>query len=94
MNVLTDRFSVNSQSQYLHSKYTGTGNPDFTKFDWILQIRRDSYASYIGHHSLASYLAISQQTSIGRLKFKLMQKMIVPCGIRPYTAKDNQLGAC
>merc|ERR1712193_175828 len=84
MITLTDRFSVNSQSQYLHSKYIGTGNAEFTKFDWLLQIHRDSLVSYIGHHTLASYFALAQNDSIGRAKFRFMQNMIVPCGIRPH----------
>lgn len=31
MTSTADRFSVNTQLEYLHSKYVGTGNPDITK---------------------------------------------------------------
>merc|ERR1712039_632064 len=72
MSSLINRFSAISNSQYLHSKCVGAGNPDMTKHEWILQIRRDSFASYIGHHFLVSYFALSLNQSIGRIKFKLM----------------------
>merc|ERR1712113_894965 len=81
MSSLINRFSAISNSQYLHSKCVGAGNSDMTKHEWILQIRRDSFASYIGHHFLVSYFALSLNQSIGRIKFKLLQGMLAPCGL-------------
>lgn len=44
------------------------GHPDITKFEWALNIHRDSYASYIGHHNMVSYFSLVQNESIGRSK--------------------------
>lgn len=37
-----------------------------------------SYASYIGHHSLLSYLAVAENESIGRTKYNFMTKARLP----------------
>lgn len=39
---------------------------------------RDSYASYIGHHSLISYFAVAQNESIARVKFEFVEVSIMP----------------
>ena len=65
------------------AKYVGTGHADLSRFEWAVNIHRDSYASYVGHHSLLSYFAIAENESIGRVKYNMMQKMLLPCGLPP-----------
>lgn len=84
-----DRFNINAQLEHLQAKYVGTGHADLQKFEWALNIHRDSYASYIGHHSLLSYYAVVENESIGRVKYEFMQKMLLPCGIPPKPADED-----
>jgi splicing factor 3B subunit 5 len=84
-----DRFNINAQLEHLQAKYVGTGHADLQKFEWALNIHRDSYASYIGHHSLLSYYAVVENESVGRVKYEFLQKMLLPCGIPPKPADED-----
>ncbi|KAF4354144.1 hypothetical protein F8388_004156 [Cannabis sativa] len=42
----SDRFNINSQLEHLQAKYVGTGHADLNRFEWAVNIQRDSYASY------------------------------------------------
>ncbi|KAK9810432.1 hypothetical protein WJX72_010625 [[Myrmecia] bisecta] len=83
MATLQDRFNINSQLEHLQAKYVGTGHADLNRFEWAVNIHRDSYASYIGHHPMVAYLAVAENESIGRVKYNLLQKMLLPCGLPP-----------
>mmetsp|Transcript_10434 Transcript_10434/g.15086 ORF Transcript_10434/g.15086 Transcript_10434/m.15086 type:complete len:86 (-) Transcript_10434:196-453(-) len=85
---MSDRFTFNSQLEHLQMKYAGTGHADTTKFEWMVNQRRDSYSSYIGHTPLNQYFAIAQNLSIGRVRYNMLQDMIQPCGPPP-VAKDE-----
>lgn len=67
----------------LQAKYIGTGHADLSRFEWAVNIHRDSYASYIGHHPILSYFALAENESIGRVKYSMTQKMLLPCGVPP-----------
>lgn len=88
MATLQDRFNINSQLEHLQAKYVGTGHADLGRFEWAVNVHRDSYASYIGHHPLVSYFAIAENESIGRKKYDLMQKMLLPCGFPPARVEE------
>ena len=70
----------------------GTGHADLTRFEWAVNIHRDSYASYVGHPSLVGYMALAENESVGREKYTCLQKMLQPCGLPPLkpgeTAED------
>lgn len=83
MATLQDRFNINSQLEHLQAKYVGTGHADLHRFEWAVNIHRDSYASYIGHHPLCAYFAIAENESIGRMKYRFKQNMLLPCGVPP-----------
>lgn len=38
-----------------------------------MNIQRDSYASYFGHHTTLQYFAVAENESIGRVKYNFMQ---------------------
>jgi splicing factor 3B subunit 5 len=78
-----DRFSVNTQGEYLASKYVGTGHADTSRFEWAVNVKRDTSASIVANHSLAAYQAIGQNESVGRVKYQMKQSMMMPCGIAP-----------
>ncbi|XP_021911310.1 uncharacterized protein At4g14342-like [Carica papaya] len=69
----SDRFNINSQLEHLQAKYVGTGHADLNRFEWAVNIQRDSYASYIGHYPLLAYFAIAENESIGRERYNFMQ---------------------
>ncbi|XP_025822044.1 splicing factor 3B subunit 5 isoform X1 [Panicum hallii] len=69
----SDRFNINSQLEHLQAKYVGTGHADLTRFEWAVNIQRDSYASYIGHYPMLAYFAIAENESIGRERYNFMQ---------------------
>ena len=52
-------------------------------------VHRDSYASHIGHFSRLSYMAVAENESIAKTRFKLLDKMIQPCGPPPQKSEDN-----
>ncbi|OEL28532.1 Uncharacterized protein BAE44_0010449 [Dichanthelium oligosanthes] len=69
----SDRFNINSQLEHLQAKYVGTGHADLTRFEWAVNIQRDSYASYIGHYPMMAYFSIAENESIGRERYNFMQ---------------------
>ena len=73
MASAADRFNINSQLEHLQSRYVGTGHADTNRFEWAVNIHRDSYASYFGHHTMLQYFAIAENESIGRVKYNMMQ---------------------
>jgi hypothetical protein len=56
----------------------------------MLNVHRDSYASYIGHHNMVAYFAVAQNESIGRTRYEFLQKMLLPCGLPPAGQEDEQ----
>ncbi|KAE8798734.1 hypothetical protein D1007_25915 [Hordeum vulgare] len=69
----SDRFNINSQLEHLQAKYVGTGHADLTRFEWAVNIQRDSYASYVGHYPMLAYFSIAENESIGRERYDFMQ---------------------
>ena len=41
--------------------------------EWAVNIHRDSYASYVGHHPVLAYFAVAENESIGRERYNFMQ---------------------
>mgnify|MGYP002844825829 CR=1 FL=1 len=83
MATAADRFNINSQLEHLQSRYVGTGHADTNRFEWAVNIHRDSYASYYGHHTMLQYFAIAENESIGRVKYNMMQVSANPRPSRP-----------
>jgi splicing factor 3B subunit 5 len=81
--TLQDRYNINTQLEHLQAKYAGTGHPDTSRFEWNVNIKRDTYASFAGRHSLLAYHAVAENESIGRVKYEFLQKMLLPCGLPP-----------
>lgn len=65
------------------------GHPDITRFEWAVNIHRDSHASYIGRHYMLSYFAAAENEAIGRVRFNMLNKMLLPCGLPPKQAEDD-----
>lgn len=54
-----------------------------TKWEFITGVHRDSCASHIGHHSRLAYMAVADNESVAKTRFKMLEKMIQPCGPPP-----------
>ncbi|CAI5477599.1 unnamed protein product [Closterium sp. Naga37s-1] len=81
--MASDRFNISSQLEHMQARYVGTGHADTTKYEWAVNIHRDSYASYVGHHPLLAFFAVAENESIGRERYNFMQRMLLPCGLPP-----------
>jgi len=73
----------------LQNKYVGTGHPDTSKFEWLVNHHRDSLASHIGHYDMLSYFAVASNESIGRTKMELIEKMMSPVGPPPAQTQED-----
>ncbi|KAH7573220.1 hypothetical protein JRO89_XS03G0093600 [Xanthoceras sorbifolium] len=83
----SDRFNINSQLEHLQAKYVGTGHADLNRFEWAVNIQRDSFASYIGHYPMLAYFAIAENESIGRERYNFMQIYTFACAYRLLISK-------
>merc|ERR1712212_369588 len=81
--AMGDRYNIHSQLEHLQSKYIGTGHGDTTKWEWVTNQHRDSYASYLGHFDQLNYFAIAENECKARVRFNLSEKMLCPCGPPP-----------
>eukprot|EP01134_Creolimax_fragrantissima_P001164 CFRG1164T1 len=75
------RYNIHNQLEHLQSRYVGTGHSDTSKFEWLCNQHRDTYASCIGHPNLTQYIAIAENEPLAVVKFRLMKKMFSPCGL-------------
>mmetsp|Transcript_4606 Transcript_4606/g.11841 ORF Transcript_4606/g.11841 Transcript_4606/m.11841 type:complete len:93 (+) Transcript_4606:155-433(+) len=78
-------------TEQLKSRYVGTGHADMSKYDWVTNQHRDTYASHLAHYDQLSYMAVAENQSIGRMRLKLFDKMIQPCGPPPSTKDINRM---
>ena len=73
MASAADRFNINSQLEHLQSRYVGTGHADTNRFEWAVNIHRDSYAAYVGRPTMLQYFAVAENESIVRVRYNMMQ---------------------
>ena len=71
MASAADRFNINSQLEHLQSRYVGTGHADTNRFEWAVNIHRDSYAAYVGRPTMLQYFAVAENESIGRVRYNI-----------------------
>ncbi|KAF8251945.1 splicing factor 3B, subunit 5 [Wilcoxina mikolae CBS 423.85] len=80
---MADKLRATQQLEQLQARYVGTGHADTTKFEWISNLHRDTYASYVGHPPLLEYMAIGSGEPMAKLRTKFVEKMIQPVGKPP-----------
>mmetsp|Transcript_24278 Transcript_24278/g.33966 ORF Transcript_24278/g.33966 Transcript_24278/m.33966 type:complete len:94 (+) Transcript_24278:182-463(+) len=86
---MTERFNIHSQLEHLQMKYVGTGHPDVTRYEWVVNHHRDSAASYVGHQHLMMMFGVAENESMGRIKQRLLTQMLAPCGKEPKGADEE-----
>ncbi|KAK1444751.1 splicing factor 3B [Babesia gibsoni] len=73
-----DRFNIHAQLEHLQSKYQGTGHVNNTKWEWTLNIQRDTLASHAGHYTRLAYFSICENESVARIRHRCLQNMVKP----------------
>lgn len=59
----------------LKSKYVGLGDADTTRKEFISNVRRDTYASLIGHDSLLEHLSVGLNKPKQIVRHEMIDKM-------------------
>uniref|UniRef100_A0A7S0AMA1 Splicing factor subunit n=1 Tax=Minutocellus polymorphus TaxID=265543 RepID=A0A7S0AMA1_9STRA len=77
-------------SEQLKARYIGTGHADMTKYEWATNQHRDTMASHVGHYDQLSYYAVAQNESVGRVRARMLEKMLEPCGPPPTRKKQQE----
>lgn len=70
-------------AEQLKLRYVGTGHADTSKYEFLTNQHRDTYASLVGHYDQLSYASVAMNESIGRTRLQFLDKMIQPCGPPP-----------
>ena len=84
---MSDTFNVNQSLsrnwEYLRSRYVGTHDPDTTRWELVTNVKRDSDSSAVAHLDMLSYMALCENESLGRLRYKIISDAVRPAGARP-----------
>lgn len=65
------------------SKHVGTGHADTSRFEWAVNMHRDTAAAFAGHAHLTNYLAVATNEHPARVRAGLLAGMLLPCGLPP-----------
>ncbi|KAG4304265.1 hypothetical protein PORY_002240 [Pneumocystis oryctolagi] len=76
-----DKLRFQAQLEQLQQKYVATGHADTTKYEWLVNQHRDTYASCIGHPNLLNFFAVASNDSRERVRLNMIEKMVLPCGL-------------
>ncbi|KAN0079759.1 Splicing factor 3B subunit 10 (SF3b10) domain containing protein [Elaphomyces granulatus] len=80
---MADKLRTLQNLEALQARYIGTGHADTTKYEWVSNILRDSYSSYIGHPPLLSYMAVGLGEPKEKVRAMMIDKMIRGAGNPP-----------
>jgi len=80
---MADKLRTLQNLEALQARYIGTGHADTTKYEWTSNILRDSYASYVGHPPLLSYMAVGMGEPKEKVRTMLLEKMVRGAGNPP-----------
>ncbi|PUU82069.1 splicing factor 3B subunit 5/RDS3 complex subunit 10 [Tuber borchii] len=80
---MADKLRATQQLEQLQARYVGTGHADTTKFEWVSNVHRDTYASYIGHPPLLEYMSVATGEPMAKMRTAFIEKMIQPVGKPP-----------
>mmetsp|Transcript_21873 Transcript_21873/g.60806 ORF Transcript_21873/g.60806 Transcript_21873/m.60806 type:complete len:99 (-) Transcript_21873:222-518(-) len=75
----------------LRVRHVGTGHADLSKYEWLSNQHRDTYASILGHADQLLYYATAENESLGRTRLTMLHKMIQPCGPPPPTKDIDKI---
>ena len=78
-------------TEQLKARYVGTGHADLSKYEFMSNQHRDLYASIVGHTDQLLYYATAENESLGRIRQRMLHKMMQPCGPPPPTKNVDKL---
>ncbi|KAG2418320.1 hypothetical protein HFD88_001421 [Aspergillus terreus] len=93
---MADKLRTLQNLEAMQARYVGTGHADTTKYEWVSNIVRDSYASYVGHPPLLSYMAVGMGEPKEKVRAAMIEKMVRGAGNPPeasFGATETQCGA-
>lgn len=85
---MADKLRTLQNLEALQARYVGTGHADTTKYEWSSNIIRDSYASYVGHPPLLSYMAVGMGECNQKVRAAMIEKMVRGAGNPPEVCID------
>lgn len=80
---MADKLRTLQNLEALQARYVGTGHADTTKYEWLQNLSRDSYASYIGHPAMLSYMAVGMGEPKEKVRTMMIEKMVRGVGAPP-----------
>jgi splicing factor 3B subunit 5 len=80
---MADKLRTLQNLEAQQARYIGTGHADTTKHEFLNNIVRDSYASYIGHPPLLGYMALGMGESREKVRAMMVEKMVRGVGAPP-----------
>ena len=86
---MNERFSVQNQIEHHNHRYTGTGHADTTKWEYGTTLKRDALSSHISHFSRLLYFSAVENQSMTRIKNRMIEDMVQPCGPPPPKKKKG-----
>ena len=78
-------------NEQLKQRYVGTGHADLSKYEFMTEQHRDTYATHIGHYDQLSYFSVATNESIARTKLQFLEKMVQPCGPPPKVVLEEEM---
>ncbi|GES60821.1 splicing factor 3B, subunit 5 [Aspergillus terreus] len=93
---MADKLRTLQNLEAMQARYVGTGHADTTKYEWVSNIVRDSYASYVGHPPLLSYMAVGMGEPKEKVRAAMIEKMVRGAGNPPevcFGTTETQCGA-
>jgi splicing factor 3B subunit 5 len=90
-SIMSNPGGAGISTEQLKARYIGTGHTDMSKYEWLTNQHRDTYASHIGHYDQLSYFSVAQNESIGRVRLQFLERMVQPCGPPPPTKNVDRL---
>ncbi|KAL4955508.1 splicing factor 3B subunit 5/RDS3 complex subunit 10 [Aspergillus filifer] len=82
---MADKLRTLQNLEAQQARYIGTGHADTTKHEFLSNIVRDSYASYIGHAPLLGYMALGMGESREKVRAMMVERMVRGVGAPPET---------
>ncbi|KAL5337640.1 splicing factor 3B subunit 10-domain-containing protein [Aspergillus crustosus] len=80
---MADKLRTLQNLEAQQTRYIGTGHADTTKHEFLSNIVRDSYASYVGHAPLLGYMALGMGESREKVRAMMLERMVRGVGSPP-----------
>ena len=71
--IQADKLRTQQELERLQAKYVGTGHPDTTSWEWKTNIKRDTFASIVGHPPHLSYIALAQNEPTAKVRADMIR---------------------